>query len=81
MATRRPRLAVDAHDAGQLLVGVPDVGDLAQGDRGAVAAVDDRVADLVEVGELGRGAQGDLVAALLDLAGRQIEVGVRGWRR
>ena len=69
-------LAVDAHDARLLLVGVPYVGDLAQPNGGTLPLTDDRVANLVQAGEFGRRPQGDLVASLLDLAGRQVEVGV-----
>ena len=71
-----PAFAVDADDTRLLLVGVPDVGDLAQPHGGPVALHDDRVPDLVQFGELGRSAQGDLVASLFDFARRQVEVGV-----
>jgi len=69
-------LAIDPDDAGQFLVGVLDVGDLAQGGHRAVAVEDDHVADLIQILKFSRRPQGDLVAALLDAAGRQVEIGI-----
>ena len=71
-----PALSVDPHDPTQLLIGVADLADLSHGDCGALADGHDGVADLVEVRELGGRPEGDLEAALLDLARREVEVGV-----
>ncbi len=68
--------AVHAHDPGEFLVGVGDPGDLAERHRGAVALEDDRIADLIEIGELGRRAKRDLVSSLFDLSRGQVEIGV-----
>ncbi len=68
--------AVDPDDPGQLFIGVVDPGHLSQGHGGAVLAGHHGVPDLVQVTELGRGPQLNLVPPLFQFAGRLVQVGL-----